>query len=179
MKILAIDPGTTETAYVLTKEDLTPLEFGKIDNKLMLHTIVKLVQDDPNTEVAIEMIASYGQPVGNETFETCRWIGRFEECARINGTVPHFIYRREEKKALLKGKMCGTDKNIRDALIQKFAKFDMVKGKGTAKEKDFFYGFHADIWQAFAVAYTFCNKTKGYPLLAVSPNSYPNYSIEG
>jgi hypothetical protein len=34
--ILAVDPGTSESAYVITGKNLKPLEFGKVDNYELL-----------------------------------------------------------------------------------------------------------------------------------------------
>ena len=154
--ILSIDPGTTESAYVLVDElnRLKPLQFDKIPNEQMILEITKIVNSDPTVKISVEMIASYGQSVGNEIFTTCRWIGRFEEKCLSHGITPTLILRRNVKSCLIKGKMRGNDSEIRKALIAKFAQFDFKNGKGTSKKRDVFYGFHSDIWQAMAVAVT-------------------------
>ena len=44
--ILAIDPGTFESAYVIMGEDLKPIEFGKVENKKLL-TLIQNIKDKP------------------------------------------------------------------------------------------------------------------------------------
>ena len=153
--ILSIDPGNLESAYCLIdKETYKPIEFGKIDNTLLLIKLGELKYE----ELIIEMIASYGMAVGQTVFETCVWIGRFiqrRKCADY-----HYIYRKEEKINLCNS-MKAKDSNIRQALIDRFAKHDLKNGKGTKKHPDWFYGFKADIWAAYAVGITYLDKVKG------------------
>lgn len=61
-----------------------------------------------------------GMTVGQEVFDTCVWIGRFWEIAlRSGGYEPKRIYRREEKLNLC-GCLSAKDKNIRQALIDRY-----------------------------------------------------------
>lgn len=176
--VLAIDPGNQESAYVLMdKETYKPIEFGKIPNEEMLDKIKTLDYDN----LAIEMIASYGMPVGREVFDTCVFIGRcveagttkkakelqkelrgFDTINLVGAEKPfyEYIYRKEEKINLC-GSMKAKDSNIRQALIDRFAKFDFKSGKGVKSNQDFFYGFSSDVWAAYAVGVTYLDKQNG------------------
>ncbi|MBR5303430.1 MAG: hypothetical protein IKU37_01220 [Candidatus Gastranaerophilales bacterium] len=152
--ILSIDPGNIESAYcIIDKDTYTPIEFGKIDNHSMLIKLNELQYD----KLIIEMIASYGMAVGASIFDTCVWIGRFIQKRKCPDY--EYIYRREEKMNLCHS-MKAKDSNIRQALIDRFAKFDFKNGKGTKKDKDFFYGFKKDVWSAYAVGITWLDKQK-------------------
>ena len=110
-------------------------------------------------EKGLERVASYGMPVGREVFDTCEWIGRFTQVSMDLSLPVEYIFRSEEKMAICHNPHAG-DANIRRALIDRFAKHDLKNGKGTKKAPDYFYGFKADMWAAFAVAYTYIEKTK-------------------
>ena len=154
--ILAIDPGNEESAYVLLDRDLRPVEFGKQYNELMYASIcaslLKHIKDDDDLHVAIEMIASYGMPVGKEVFETCVWIGRLLERFRKFDTS--FVYRKDEKMTICHS-MQANDATIKQALVDRFAPNTSNFGKGTKANQGWFYGFRADIWAAYAVGVTY------------------------
>lgn len=158
MRVLAIDPGNIKSGYCLI-EDYRPIEHGKVDNQTMLdmtcHTAEKFVD-----AVAIEKIASYGMAVGREVFDTCEWTGRFVQSVEDHAGCPWgYVFRRDEKMNLC-GSVKANDSNIRRALIDRFAKHDLKNGKGTKDNPDWFYGFKADVWAAYAVGVTWLD-TKG------------------
>ena len=75
--IIAIDPGNTQSGYcVIDQRTLRPLEFGKIDNAELMQKLASATEQGWRWAV-IEMVASYGMPVGREVFDTVLWIGRF------------------------------------------------------------------------------------------------------
>lgn len=148
--ILAIDPGNLESAYVVVKDDLSAVvDKGKIENGRLLRKIQDEFIHLPLDSAAIEMIASYGMPVGKEVFETCLWIGRFwEAIARDLQLDPIKIYRKDEKLCICNSPK-AKDSNIRQALIDRFGPV------GVKKKPGYFYGFKADMWAAMAVAVTY------------------------
>lgn len=153
MNILAIDPGSSESAYCVLDEHYTPLEFDKIKNDELLSNLPVLLGNYEINDVAIEMIASYGMAVGKEVFDTCVWIGRFRQKCDAIADVS-YIYRKEEKMNLC-GSMKAKDSNIRMALMDRFGEV------GTKLNKGFFYGFRNDIWSSFAVGCTYLDKRNG------------------
>lgn len=157
MNILAIDPGNVQSAYtVMDTETFKPSEFGKVRNE-DLQQKIREAGDSRWNVVVIERIQSYGMAVGREVFETCEWIGRFTEDAVLSGCRVEYIYRIEEKRAVCHNPN-AKDSNIRRALIDRFAEHDFKNGKGTKKNPDWFYGFHSDIWQSYAIAFSWVEK---------------------
>lgn len=150
--IFAIDPGFKESAYVISNTNLKPKEFGKINNFELLQMISTTVFT--NSDIfAVEMVSSYGLPVGQEVFDTCFWIGRFWEACRIDN-IRHRFFRKKDICINLCGTVRAKDKDIINALYERFAYGENNYGKGNKKSPGHFYGFKDDIWQAYAVAVT-------------------------
>ena len=153
MKVLAIDPGNQQSAWcMIDVETLKPLSFCKEENQVVLTAVKHLSYDS----IVIERVASYGMAVGRDVFETCEWVGRFTQAASV---PPDYIYRQEEKLHIC-GDSRAKDTNIRRALIDRFAQHDIKNGKGTKKNPDWFYGFSADVWAAYAVGITYIETSK-------------------
>ena len=155
MRVFAIDPGNKKSAYcVIDADTLRPLDFGKIGNEELLEYIQRF-RFEKGDHSAVEMVASYGMSVGAEVFETVYWIGRFCQClTEILPNPPTRVFRMQEKMHICDNSR-AKDTNIRIALIDRFAKHDKKAGKGTKRDPDWFYGFAADVWTAYAVGLTF------------------------
>lgn len=141
-RVFAIDPGPTQSGWVI-------FEGGKVvqsgvDNN---HDMLPWVKHGQHADVlAIEMIASMGMAVGQTTFDTVRWIGRFQQAWKEPEAVK-LVYRHQVKTHL-----CGTqqakDPNIRQRLL------DKIGLPGTKKAPGPTYGVKSHAWAALAVAVT-------------------------
>ena len=109
--LLAIDPGTTHSGWVLMRNG-QPWNSGVTTNA----EIIDMLREYAH-QVAIEMIASYGMAVGAEVFETCVWIGRFVQVVGVDRV--RLVYRKEVKSHLC-GSQKAKDANIRQALIDRW-----------------------------------------------------------
>lgn len=146
MSLIAIDPGPEESAIVWIAFNGLPKRFGKFPNGEIIPQFTDALKGGWH-HLAIEMIASYGMPVGAEVFETCVWIGRFIEAWGGPFTK---IYRREVKSFLC-GDSKAKDGNIRQALIDRYGGSSAI---GNKKSPGPLYGITKDVWAALAVAVT-------------------------
>ena len=148
---LAIDPGTTQSAYVI----YDPLKWkikekGILDNMDMVHL---LRGGFDYTDLAIEQIKSYGNCAGDSLFLTCFWSGRFVEAW---GKDYVMIPRKTVVTELCLTPTAG-DSAVRRVILDMFnAKYPYGKGRepsvGTSKAPGSLYGVIKDIWSALAVA---------------------------
>lgn len=145
--LLAIDPGTDQSAYVevygptITAADI-------VDNLELLVMLRDL--NAPFPLLVIEDIESYGMPVGREVFQTVRWTGRFEEA--YDGPV-EYLSRRKVKLALC-GQSRAKDTNVSQAIRDRYpqAGGGSRPEVGTKKNPGPLYGVKSHIWSALAVA---------------------------
>lgn len=150
--ILAIDPGNEKSGWAtIVKNSYYPFGVGKIRNEELVEWESHLF-----TEVIIEMVGHYGtgMPAGRTVFDTCVWIGRFMQHFKDSGVEVHLMMRSDVKMNLC-GNVRARDSNIRQALIDRFAHGASNYGKGTKKAPGWFYGFSADMWQAYALGVTY------------------------
>lgn len=150
--IIAVDPGTVESAFVVLDVHGQPARHGKHANGDLRDHLRDWACACPGAELVVEMIASYGMPVGREVFETCVWIGRFIEAWVAAGGVHALMYRREVKLHLC-GQARAKDPNVRQALLDRFGP-GKERAVGTKKQPGPLYGIAGDEWSALAVAVT-------------------------
>ena len=151
MLILGIDPGPEKSGYAIwdtcQTEIIPKFGVGVRENGY----IIDIASGGPHDILAIEMIASYGMPVGKSIFETCVWIGRF-----IQAATRSKCYRATRKEICLH--LCnsprGKDATIRQALIDRFPATGGGKCPqiGIKAAKGPLYGVKGDAWSALAVA---------------------------
>lgn len=153
MKILGIDPGTEKTGWVIyDTENHSIIDKGIDLNETVLRTIISKEADT----VAIEMIASYGMPVGKETFETVYWIGRFTEVAIGLDRSVYRYYKKTDINPSICFNSKANDSTIRRALLDMFPKTGggSEPSIGTKKQQGPLYGFNSHMYPALAVALT-------------------------
>lgn len=155
MRIIAIDPGNKQSAMVIIDADtLRPLEMHLMPNE-DLQMYIKCLRCDETDRAAIEMLQSYGMPIGRDVLDTAVWIGRFfETLKRKMYYEPDYVYRKDEKTHICQDSR-AKDTNIRQALINRFCTHDFKFGKGTKDDPDWFTGFRKDMWAAYAVGLTY------------------------
>jgi len=153
--ILAIDPGTDESAYVVLDGHLLA-QHGIVPNDEMLCIIADVYGNEEADVMVIEKPEGRGMPVGQSTLDTAFAAGQFWETWRGNkGT----LFRRQVKMCLC-GNMNAKDKNVDCVVANRFGGEDKRRAKGTKKHKGPLYGIHDDEWAALAVALTW-QETKG------------------
>lgn len=161
--ILGIDPGTFKSAWVLldsatennnARFPWPVLNCGTADNEWLLSLITQFItRGDGVSMLAVEMVASFGMPVGAEVFDTVLWIGRYIQQAIIHGLIDSQIKkvtRHQSKYHHCHATARVTDANVRQALIDRFG--GRVRAIGTKKNPGPLYEIHNDEWQALAVA---------------------------
>jgi hypothetical protein len=150
-RLLAVDPGPHESAYVVVEDDLRPDVFRKEPNAELVQRL-RLYNPFNADRAVIEWISNYGSTPGADVFETCLWTGRFAEAIYLNGGYEAELVKRH----LVKMHLCGTanakDSNVIQALVERFAPGWGNYGKGGKDNPGPFHGFRKDLWQSYALA---------------------------
>ncbi len=155
-RILAIDPGTSHSAWLLLETATRlPVEFGIETNQRLLGMLRQQPcwqnWDEPPL-LACEWVESYGMAVGKEVFETCWWAGRFCEAWACQGGPMKRVTRKQVKLHLCQS-MRASDTNIRGAIIDLYGN-TRREAVGIKASPGPLYGIKTHLWAALGVALT-------------------------
>ncbi len=154
MKVLALDPGPEQSAFVGFD-----CEAGKIEEhgiflndalRAALNHLISLYD-----HLAIEQVRHYGtgMPAGASIFDTCVESGRFIQ--RWGGSWSWVT--RHEVKIYLCGSKQAKNANVSQALI------DRLGAPGVKANPGPTFGFRKDEWQALGVAVTYAARVEKDP----------------
>ena len=145
MKIFAIDPGTTQSAYVEMCSDYTITWADIVPNDDLLCRIHDLYFDSNQVNIVCEQVESFGMAVGKEVFQTVHWIGRFHQQSISRWLNFELVPRRTIKMYWCKS-VRATDSNIWQSMT------DLWGPPGTKKEPGKLYGIKSHQRSALAIA---------------------------
>lgn len=141
-RILAIDPGTTSSGWVLLDRG-DVISQGNDDNE----TVATLLRERWGLPswVAVERIEPrYGLRMGWETIAACEWVGRFTEAA---GTLPVALVNRSDiLRHLNIPAKANADSGVRAAMLDRWG------GQAAARKAGPLAGVKTHAWSALAVA---------------------------
>lgn len=150
--VIAIDPGPVNSALV-TWDGERLHESRHSPNEEIRELLLAWNGGYGPDPCVIEMIASYGMPVGAEVFATCVWIGRFMEAY---GPKDVELTPRLAVKMHLCHTARANDSNIRTALIDRFGGKEKAIGRKASPGP--LYGVSGDQWAALALAVTWMDQ---------------------
>jgi hypothetical protein len=162
MRILAIDPNYERSAMVIYDSASRTILWSAIRDNIDALFVCSM-PSAPSAplsadQLVVEMVSSYGMPVGKEVFETVYWIGRFMQAWPRGEESRDRIFRADVKMHLCHS-MRAKDSNIRAALLDRFGP-GRQKAIGTKKSPGPLYGIKEDLWSALAVAVTYADKNQ-------------------
>lgn len=170
-RILAIDPGSTESAWLLLVNG-RPVQFGKVPNVELRDMLRWDLGHEPTVTpvevlcpdvVVIESMAARGEKLWTQTIETLVWAGQFIEAAR---PLPVERLTREAVKRHLcpvnpdaPRKGAATDGDVWASLVERFGGGpDVAVGRKAAPGP--LYGIHSDVRAALAVAIAWLDRAR-------------------
>lgn len=157
-RIVAIDGGTTQSAYVVLRPQIPQIcDYGILDNESMLERLKALRSETGSSQglsdqFVVEQIKSYGNPIGDSLLHTCVWNGRFIEAWIGESDRTYTFLPRKTVVTELCGSPKAKDSNVRQALIDYYADRTGEKAHRIARKGGMLHGIKKDIWSALAIA---------------------------
>lgn len=149
MLILGIDPGPRESGICLIETgkplEVKILECEKVENSKLLYDLYGLSCANGATNVVIEGMVYQGRGFGQDSIQTCYFIGRMQELLTEKG-IPWELYSRREY-----GQWIVAGGQLNDTTLR--AALESIYGR-SAKKGDPLYALRgaSDKRSAFALA---------------------------
>lgn len=170
MRVLAIDAGNIESAYIIFDTIINRVvQKGFMNNDTFLEEISKSKFD----EVAIEKIVSLGAVAGQTTFDTAFMNGRLYQFFKDKFNLIPNLYSRLDIKMHLCLTTRAKDPNIRGALINRFGEPSTKKNPHDRYNEltdGIYFGTH--FWSCLAVAMYHIEPHHSLPIVI---DNYGNY----
>jgi len=139
--ILGIDPGPTRSAIVELTDGAVTCRDDQSNDWVLGYLRAVLT----STRVAIENIEPrYGVPVGWETLDTARWVGRFQQAATPADVT--LLKRSDILRHFGIAPKANADSGIRACLMDRFG------GAASVRKGGPLYGIVTHRWAALSVA---------------------------
>lgn len=146
--VLCLDPGTIQTGWmILDIKKERPVAHGIDDNEYMDNVLIPELTHQVQ-HLAIEHITNYGQIVGQETFDTAMWVGRFVKTANL----PYTLCFRPYILLHLCHSMHAKEPRVKSVLYDRYGQ------KGTKKNPGILYGVKDHIWSALCIGTYFSDQ---------------------
>lgn len=148
-RILAIDPGSSESGWVLLRDDQV-LESGKDGNDDVLARLRELIAAGHVDVLVLERFSGYGlRRLGEFSIETILWTGRYWQVADARVAVAWV--KRQAVKAHLCGRANASDADVTSALVDRYGGIGGRRAAvGTKAAPGPLHGVRSDAWQALA-----------------------------
>ncbi len=150
MRVLAIDPGPTQSGWVQWDGN-NVVAHGITPTDELLTSLRSANKELHFQHVVIEQIESLGMPVGAPVFETCVNTGRFMEA--LHERIDCSRMSRQTVKLAVCGRRNANASNIRVAILDRFGGQENAIGKIKSPGKLFGVKSHSFAALALALAY--------------------------
>lgn len=147
MIIFAIDPGSTESGWVVfDTQKREVLHSGNHENERVKQLMHSLGKTGSASLLLCERPELIGQQIWHQILDTCMWVGKFTES--WNGE--HILYKRNDVKRTLLGRINvpNSDGAVRQYCLNHFGE------PGTKKNPGPTYGVTKHAWQALGLVAT-------------------------
>ena len=172
-RIIGIDAGNNHSALVVYAPQCPKILDYALESNEDIAMRLKALRNEntggsgPNrTRLVLEMVKSYGSPLGDSILETVFWIGRFVQIWTDTANMSYDLVPRKTIVNALIGHSQGGDSAVRQSLINYFANRGLYGPQGESFEAGSdpksltrkggpLYGIKKDLWAALAVCVSY------------------------